>query len=153
MPLRPLPIDPIIPSICYALSRTPSLVIQAPPGAGSLVSRAVLLHKEHRSAFGCPAGVRSGSNIEKTAHRSCRREYRNYSASENRRRLRADEYHSCSTCWPRTTGRSKSHKILKIFGNKHILMFGRSSEVATPNMRGRTIHAAPGPPSGPLGKN
>src|SRR5262245_66647045 len=42
--LSPLPIDALLPSICEALQRTPSLVLEAPPGAGKTtrVPRALL---------------------------------------------------------------------------------------------------------------
>jgi ATP-dependent helicase HrpB len=42
--LQPLPIDPLLPSICDALRRGPSVVLEAPPGAGKTtrVPRALL---------------------------------------------------------------------------------------------------------------
>jgi ATP-dependent helicase HrpB len=42
--VQPLPIDPLLPSICEALRRSPSLVLEAPPGAGKTtrVPRALL---------------------------------------------------------------------------------------------------------------
>jgi ATP-dependent helicase HrpB len=42
--MQPLPIDPILPSICETLARSPALVLEAPPGAGKTtrVPRALL---------------------------------------------------------------------------------------------------------------
>ncbi len=44
LPLLPLPIDPLLPEIVASLQRTPSLVLEAPPGAGKTtrVPRALL---------------------------------------------------------------------------------------------------------------
>src|SRR4051812_14728490 len=41
---EPLPIDPILPALCDALVRSPSIVLEAPPGAGKTtrVPRALL---------------------------------------------------------------------------------------------------------------
>jgi ATP-dependent helicase HrpB len=42
--MQPLPIDPLLPAVCDALRRAPSLVLEAPPGAGKTtrVPRALL---------------------------------------------------------------------------------------------------------------